>query len=214
MRFHIGALPTSPGFTPDSSWQPLAEPAPGSSTPWSAASLATSSFRSRPRPGIRESRLGLFLGGMSPDSEAVVAAFINAANDVPGHVVFVIDDYHLIEDPSVHQALTFLLDHQPPTLHFVLAGRAEPPSTMRLGIPTAAMGAGRKREHATSTCSTWSGRLRFVFARRMCLAPWPTSSCSIRRVGIDYAILRLSIRSNHERSTARGKKMCLDTTSS
>ena len=25
------------------------------------------------------------------------------------------------------QALTFLLDHLPPTLHFVLAGRAEPP---------------------------------------------------------------------------------------
>ena len=35
--------------------------------------------------------------------------------------------YHLIEEPAIHQALTFLLDHLPPTLHFVLAGRAEPP---------------------------------------------------------------------------------------
>jgi LuxR family transcriptional regulator, maltose regulon positive regulatory protein len=78
------------------------------------------------QPGMRESRLGLLLGGMSPDREAVLAAFINAANDVPDQLVFVLDDYHLIEDPSIHQALTFLLDHLPPTLHFVLAGRAEP----------------------------------------------------------------------------------------
>jgi LuxR family maltose regulon positive regulatory protein len=56
-----------------------------------------------------------------------VAAFINAATDAPGHIVFVVDDYHLIEDASIHQALAFLLEHLPPTLHFVLAGRAEPP---------------------------------------------------------------------------------------
>jgi LuxR family maltose regulon positive regulatory protein len=79
------------------------------------------------QPHIRESRLGLLLGGMSPDSDAALSAFINAANGVPDHTVFVLDDYHLIEDPSIHQALTFLLDHLPPTIHFVLAGRAAPP---------------------------------------------------------------------------------------
>ncbi|MGH2544366.1 MAG: LuxR C-terminal-related transcriptional regulator [Ardenticatenaceae bacterium] len=79
------------------------------------------------QPGIRESPLGLLLSGMSPDSEAVLSAFINIANDVPDHTVFVLDDYHLIEDASIHQALTFLLDHLPPTLHFVLAARGEPP---------------------------------------------------------------------------------------
>lgn len=79
------------------------------------------------QPGIRESPLGLLLSGMSPNSDAVLTAFINAANDVPNHTVFVLDDYHLIEDPSIHRALTFLLNHLPPTLHFVLAGRGEPP---------------------------------------------------------------------------------------
>jgi LuxR family maltose regulon positive regulatory protein len=64
---------------------------------------------------------------MSPDSEAVLSAFINVANDAPDPVVFILDDYHLIEDPSIHTALTFLLDHLPPTLHFVLVGRGEPP---------------------------------------------------------------------------------------
>jgi LuxR family maltose regulon positive regulatory protein len=79
------------------------------------------------QPGIRESPLGLLLGGVAPNREAVLSAFINAANNIPDHTVFVLDDYHLIENPSIHQALTFLLDHRPPAIHFVLAGRAEPP---------------------------------------------------------------------------------------
>ncbi|HXV41518.1 MAG TPA: hypothetical protein VEC96_00515, partial [Anaerolineae bacterium] len=70
--------------------------------------------------------MGLLLGGMSPDSEAVLSAFINVANDALVPIIFVLDDYHLIEDPSIHTTLTFLLDHLPPMIHFVLAGRGEP----------------------------------------------------------------------------------------
>jgi LuxR family maltose regulon positive regulatory protein len=71
--------------------------------------------------------LGLLIGAMAPDRDAVLSAFLTTATEVPDHTVFVLDDYHLIEDPSVHAALTFLLDRLPPTFHFVLAGRAEPP---------------------------------------------------------------------------------------
>lgn len=78
-------------------------------------------------PRVRESRLGVLLGGRAPDQGAVLAAFINAANETPDHTAFVLDDYHLIEAPAIHQALSFLLDHLPPKLHFVLAGRTEPP---------------------------------------------------------------------------------------
>jgi len=79
------------------------------------------------QPGVMESPVGLLLSGMSPDSAAVLPAFINVANAAPDQVVFVIDDYHLIDDPSIHLALTFLLDHLPPSFHFVLTGRADPP---------------------------------------------------------------------------------------
>jgi LuxR family maltose regulon positive regulatory protein len=79
------------------------------------------------QPGIRESRLGLLLGAMSPDLEVVLSTFINVANDVSEHIVFVLDDYHLIEEASIHEALTFLLDYLPPTFHFALVNRAEPP---------------------------------------------------------------------------------------
>jgi LuxR family maltose regulon positive regulatory protein len=79
------------------------------------------------QPGVSDSPLGLLLGAMSSDSEAVLSAFINAANDAPGPLVFILDEYHLIKDLAIHSALTFLLDHLPPKFHFVLAGRGEPP---------------------------------------------------------------------------------------
>ena len=41
--------------------------------------------------------------------------------------MLVLDDYHLIEDQPVHDALTFLLENQPPHLHLVIATREDPP---------------------------------------------------------------------------------------
>jgi LuxR family maltose regulon positive regulatory protein len=79
------------------------------------------------QPDTGQNLLGLLYGAVSPDSEAVLSAFINAANQATGPVAFVLDDYHLIDEPDIHAALTFLLDHLPPTLHLVLAGRGEPP---------------------------------------------------------------------------------------
>jgi LuxR family maltose regulon positive regulatory protein len=79
------------------------------------------------RPEIADSPLALLLGAMTPDIDAALAAFISLASAEPGHFAFVLDDFHLVDDPSIHAALTFLLDHMPPTFHFVLAARGEPP---------------------------------------------------------------------------------------
>lgn len=79
------------------------------------------------QPGVMESPLGILLGAMAPDSEAVLAAFINEADEVPEHTVFVLDDYHLIREAAIHEALSFLLEHLPPSVHFVLSCRGEPP---------------------------------------------------------------------------------------
>jgi ATP/maltotriose-dependent transcriptional regulator MalT len=37
------------------------------------------------------------------------------------------DDYHLIGSEHVYLSLGFLLEHLPPTVHLVLATRADPP---------------------------------------------------------------------------------------
>ena len=79
------------------------------------------------QPGIVETPLGKLLGSQMPDIKAVQAAFINAANKAPDHVVFVLDDYHLIKDSGVHDTVTFLLDHLPSKLHFILTSRSVPP---------------------------------------------------------------------------------------
>jgi len=78
------------------------------------------------QPTIRESPSGLLLDRMFSNSEADLGAFINAANQLPDHTVFILDDYHLIDDPAIHQAMTFLLDQLPPMIHFVVGSRAEP----------------------------------------------------------------------------------------
>jgi LuxR family maltose regulon positive regulatory protein len=74
-----------------------------------------------------ESKLGMLLGSMMPDRKVVLSAFINAADELSDHIVFVLDDYHLIETPDIHEILTFLLDHLPPFPHFIVTGRGEPP---------------------------------------------------------------------------------------
>lgn len=78
-------------------------------------------------PGVMDSALGLLMGAAQPDMEAALATFLNVAHERNRRTVFVLDDYHLIADPAIHQALTFLLDHLPPSLTFVLACRGEPP---------------------------------------------------------------------------------------
>jgi LuxR family maltose regulon positive regulatory protein len=42
-------------------------------------------------------------------------------------VVLIVDDYHLIEEPSIHASLSFLLDHAPSCLHLLLSSRVDPP---------------------------------------------------------------------------------------
>ncbi|MDX1614176.1 MAG: LuxR C-terminal-related transcriptional regulator [Candidatus Promineifilaceae bacterium] len=78
------------------------------------------------QPSVRESRLALLLEGMSPDSEAVLSAFLNCAAELSDHTVIVLDDYHQLQADAVHDALDYLLDHLPPRLHFVVAGRGRP----------------------------------------------------------------------------------------
>ncbi|HMN30846.1 MAG TPA: AAA family ATPase, partial [Caldilineaceae bacterium] len=51
-------------------------------------------------------------------------------NDLAGFeqpFVLVLDDYHVIHQPSIHQALTFLVEHLPPVMHLVITSRTDPP---------------------------------------------------------------------------------------
>ena len=83
----------------------------------------------RVRPGACAPVGALLRGPHEPPLEAVVTAVINGLMTVPGgdQVVLILDDYHLIEAPPVHESVTFLLDRLPPGLRLVLASRVDPP---------------------------------------------------------------------------------------
>ena len=52
---------------------------------------------------------------------------VNQLDNIPPSFVLVLDHYHLITTPAIHQALTFLLEHQPAQMHVVIATRKDPP---------------------------------------------------------------------------------------
>ncbi|UCC88369.1 MAG: hypothetical protein JSV81_03405 [Anaerolineales bacterium] len=60
------------------------------------------------------------------DVEAVLSTLINEIAGLPGSLVLVLDDYHVIESQSIDNALTFMLEHLPLNMHLVIATRADP----------------------------------------------------------------------------------------
>ena len=58
--------------------------------------------------------------------EPVLTSLLNDIAEMPEDFILVIDDYHLIKNDSIHDYMTFLLDHSFPTMHLVLATRADP----------------------------------------------------------------------------------------
>ncbi len=64
--------------------------------------------------------------------EALLTTLINELSTLPGTLVLVLDDYHLIHAQKVHAALTFLLEHRPWQFHLVIAARADPPLPVAL----------------------------------------------------------------------------------
>jgi LuxR family maltose regulon positive regulatory protein len=62
-----------------------------------------------------------------PPAEALVAELINEAASSSIPLLLVLDDYHLIQNEWLHQAVGFLARHQPPEMHLILITRVDPP---------------------------------------------------------------------------------------
>jgi LuxR family maltose regulon positive regulatory protein len=77
-------------------------------------------------PGVGESALALLQAPGPPPIETVLTALLNDLSAAAGDIVLVLDDYHVIDARDVQDGMAFLLDHLPPGLHVVIAGRADP----------------------------------------------------------------------------------------
>ncbi len=60
-------------------------------------------------------------------AETLMTLLINDLCGLSQRLILVLDDYHWIENPVLHRALTLLCDRLPPHLCLVLATRADPP---------------------------------------------------------------------------------------
>lgn len=80
----------------------------------------------RPLPALGAAALQL-LDTPQPSAEAALTLLINDMLLRRTPIVLVLDDYHRVRAPAIHQAISYLIEHQPPTLRLVLATREEPP---------------------------------------------------------------------------------------
>ena len=57
----------------------------------------------------------------------VMTVLLNHIAELENPVILVLDDLHQVGAPAVYDLLSFLVDNLPPTLHLVIATRADPP---------------------------------------------------------------------------------------
>ena len=69
----------------------------------------------------------MFQSPRLPPVESMLTSLINQLAASPLPFALVLDDYHTIDAQPVHEGVTFLLDHLPPQVHLVVAGRSDPP---------------------------------------------------------------------------------------
>lgn len=78
-------------------------------------------------PDIGEDALALLQESQPPPVELALTTLLNELAAAEADTVLVLDDYHVIDSPAVHEGMAFLLAHLPARLHLVLATRSDPP---------------------------------------------------------------------------------------
>lgn len=86
----------------------------------------------RVRSEFKESTQDLLLQSRSsiattPSPADLMTSLISDTVLVETPFVLVLDDYHVIQDKSIHAAVSFLLEHSPVNMHIVITTREDPP---------------------------------------------------------------------------------------
>ena len=77
-------------------------------------------------PNIGEGISAVLQSPQPPPTKSIVTLLLNDITALQDNFLLVLDDYHLVDDPEVNDALTYLLEHQPPQMHLVIATRVDP----------------------------------------------------------------------------------------
>ena len=59
--------------------------------------------------------------------QQIITGLLNDILTLEKELILVLDDYHAIELPAIHDNLNYLLDHLPPNMGLVVITRSDPP---------------------------------------------------------------------------------------
>ena len=79
-------------------------------------------------PGSVQQKLALLCKQLPLTS--MLVTLINQLVEIDTPQVVVLDDYQVINEPAIHEQLSFLLQHQPSSLHLLLLSRTNPPLSL------------------------------------------------------------------------------------
>lgn len=79
------------------------------------------------QPEIGASLVPLLQSPQPPAPKLFLTPLLNEIATQLEPFLFVLDDYHVLDDPAIHEAVAFLLDHLPPQMHLVMTTREDPP---------------------------------------------------------------------------------------
>jgi LuxR family transcriptional regulator, maltose regulon positive regulatory protein len=77
-------------------------------------------------PEIGAGVLAALQSPQPPSTESILTTLLNEIAAIPDNFILILDDYHLIEGKQFDQATAFLVEHQPPQMHLVVATRQDP----------------------------------------------------------------------------------------
>ncbi len=80
-------------------------------------------------PGLAD-RAWVLLHQRDPDLEVVITHVLNSLLDVPGRLVLVLDDYHVITNRQCHDSMQYFIDHLPSSMQVALGTRTRPPLSL------------------------------------------------------------------------------------
>ncbi len=76
--------------------------------------------------GVADTALAMLTAPHPPPLATMLRTLLNAIALRDEDIVLVLDDYHVITTPAIHETLVLLLEHPPVQCHLYIASRAEP----------------------------------------------------------------------------------------
>lgn len=74
----------------------------------------------------------LLQGQAHANIDTVISLLLNDLVEIQNEFILILDDFHLIQTPAVHQSLSYFIEHAPPKFHLIILTRTDPPLPLAL----------------------------------------------------------------------------------